>query len=217
MRVAIASCLAAFAAASAVHAQEYVRDVKIPKGKVKVVMTALATDGPPSGPARSPKVGVAPFGGMTGDVGTYVALALDEGGKVRVTTPAKMTEAGATLGMAFDTMTRSEVAETVVKLCRGKTLDYVLMSGATQQNMKMDPTVMLFGLGRMRNQSTQDLRLYDCKSSKSVWSHRTMFEGSQGVMTSALSGNMSGGMFGPDASRAIGGVIAEKLVSDLRW
>lgn len=213
-RIAVAAALACLVA-SAATASDYKRDVKLAKGKATVEFTAQAREGTPSGPAKNPRVGIAPS--PSPSFGNFLAKQLDDAGKVQVV-PASRLQAAAAVGGGFEELMRSELVGAVASACRAGNLNYLLLLGAPQTSMKTDVSTFIVGFGRMRSRHTQETRLYDCRTKQIVWKQSVLFETSQGAMSSALSGNSAGALLGgPEAEQAMAGIYAEKLTADMGW
>lgn len=215
--IATTALLSCFWASSALAASaDYKRDVKLAKGRATVEFTTAASEGRPSGPAKHPRVGIAPS--PSPSFGNFLAKQLDEAGKVEVVPSSRLQAVSMTLGGGFEELMRSELVAAVASSCRAGKLDYLLVMGVAQTSMKTDITTFIVGFGRMRMRHIQQSRLYDCRSQQVVWKQSVLFETSQGAMSSALSGNGMGALLGgPEAEQAMAGVYAEKLTADLAW
>lgn len=189
------------------------KEVKLSKGKAKVEFTIATVEGSPSGPARTPKIGIAPSPNES--FGSYLAKRLDESALV-VVVPPRQLSTFSTAGVSFEQMMRSELEASVGSSCKAAKLDYLLFLGAPQMSTKTDATAYVFGLGKMRMRNTIATRLYDCRTKKFVWAQSVLFETSQGMMGMVFNG--VGALFGgPEAEQAMAGIFADKLTSDLKW
>jgi hypothetical protein len=200
---------------TAASAEEFSRELDLGKGRAKVTFTSIAPDAPPSGPKKYPRVGVAPS--VDAQFGSFLTRQLDDSSRVQVTSPTKVQSADLPVGFTFDSVTRSELKAAIDTACRTNQLDYILVMGSQQHTTGMDVTVFIIGLGRMKMRVQQEARLYDCRSKAIVWNQNIIFEGSQGLMSSTLSGNLAGNAIGPDASKAMASIYSDKLISDMGW
>ena len=196
-------------------AEEFSRETHIGKAKIKVVFNSVAPDARPTGPAKNPRVGVAPS--AHAEFGNFITKSLDDSARVQVTSPSRLTSDNLPVGFSFDAVTRSELRDALTAACSKARLDYALVFGASTTTMKMDVTVFIVGLGRNRTRLSYEARLYDCRSKAIVWNQGVMIEGSQGMFSSAVTGNMMGNQFGADGSKAAAAIFSDKLIADMAW
>lgn len=209
-------CAAMLVVGSAASAEEFKRELQLSKGKARVTFVSIAPEMEPKGPAKNPKVGIAPP--TDAQFGGFLARQLDESSRVNVVSPTRMAQTELPAGFDFESVTRSELKAAVSAGCRSQRLDYLLMLGSSQATGKVDVTAYIVGFGRIRMRQTQQARLYDCRSQAIVWNQTIEYEGSQGLMSSALSGTtMGNAMAGPDAAKAYATAFGDKLVADMRW
>ncbi len=187
------------------------QQVNIPGGRVKVSMTSMESPAAPSGPRTMPKVGVSP----SSLIATSLARALDNTGKATVLSPARFTATSVEQAGGFDTLTRSEFADSLANACTRLKLDYALYAGSPQMSSGMSTSVFLMGFGRMKQTQAFEMRLYDCRSKQPVWTQSVAVEDSSGLWTNMIAGKMSmGGSQSVDAATQI---IATKLAADMGW
>jgi hypothetical protein len=215
MRRVLGALIIGALVATAAYADEgkFSREVKLTKGKAKVQFTAMQADGTAAGLAKQPKLGIAPS--MSPSFSSFLAKRMDENGRVVVVPPTKL-NSGSAFSMGFDQLMRSELVESVGSSCKAAKLDYLLLLGSPQMSQKTDATAYVFGLGRMRMRNTVEARLYECRTTKSVWRQSVLLETSQGMMSMAFGGS-GAGFGGPEAEQAMANIFADKLTVDMKW
>jgi hypothetical protein len=197
------------AVASTATAQPTSQEVKVPGGVIKVSITPVSTPIPARGSRNAPRIGVS----MTGIMPTPIARKLDDTAKVQVVSPAKFSAGSASGG--FDTVTRSEFAESLSAGCRQSRTDYALYSGQPEVTAGMSTTAYIFGFGRIKNSKSFEMRLYDCRTREIVWDAKVEIEASSGIWTNAFAGKVSGG--GAESEDAAAQIITAKLLDDMGW
>ena len=211
----VGGLLLAFTALAPASAEEFSRETHIGKAKIKVVLNSVAPEGRATGPARNPRLGVAPS--ALGEFTNFVTRSLDDSSRVQVTSPSRLVSDQMPAAFSFDAVTRSELRDALTSACAKGKLDYALVFGASTATMKTDVTVFIVGLGRNRQRLSYEARVYDCRTKSIVWNQNVMVEGSQGMFTSAVTGNMMGNQFGADGSKAAAAIFSDKLIADMGW